>query len=195
VQARGFRTTPGRPDAPTWPTALVPLGIEALSKDTASASIQQAQFDQGLAEFRTAVTRPFGDRQAAILAARKLALWANHLLEDQTSAVVDQAKARALLAQICARAEESIPGYDAARQLAWAFRAVYQDVVVVSKPDPRIESILARLDKELSLNLTSAGEQIPIDKSLKDRLGFVADYHPIRTQSLFKELRAIVTVP
>jgi hypothetical protein len=195
-QVRGFRTAPGRPDAPAWPASLVPLGIEALSKDSARSSILRAQFDRALVEFRTAVTiRPFGDRQAAILAARKLASWANHLLEDQTSAVVDQAKARALLDQICARAEESIPGYDAARQLAWAFRAVYQDVVVVSKPDPRIESILARLDKELSLNLTSAGEQIPIDKSLKDRLGFVADYHPIRTQSLFKELRAIVTVP
>jgi hypothetical protein len=196
VQARGFRAAPGRPDAPAWSTVLVPIGIMALSKDTVSASIEQAQFERALVEFRIAVTiRPFGDRQAGSLAARKLTSWTNRILEDQTHAVLDQAKARALLAEICARAEESIPDYDAARQLAWAFRVVYQDVTAMSKPDPRIEVILARLEKELSLNIPTGGEQIPIETSLKSRLGFAADYRPDRIQDLFKELQASLTVP
>jgi hypothetical protein len=196
AQSRGLRTAPGRPNAPAWPTVLVPIAIEALGKDTESASLQQAQFERDLEQFRAAVTiRPFGDRRAGSLAARKLVSWANHLLDDAPRAVVDQVKARALLAEICARAAESILDYDTARQLAWAFRAVYQDVAAISKADPRIETILARLEKELSLILPTAGEQVPIENSLKRRLGFAADYHPDRIQDLFKELQAGLAVP
>jgi Cytochrome c554 and c-prime len=196
AQSRGFRASPGRPRATAWSSVLVPIAIEALSKDTESASLQQSQFERALEQFRAAVTiRPFGDRRAGSFAARKLVSWANHLLEDQTRAVVDQVKARALLAEICARAEESIPDYDTSRQLAWAFRAVYQDVAAMSKPDPRLKTILARLEKELPLNLSTADKRILIENSLKSRLGFAADYHPDRIQVLFKDLQASLMVP
>jgi hypothetical protein len=169
---------PGRPTAPEWPWILFRLGIEAA--DTQQAALPDIAFEQLRAEFDESMNvRPFGDPESFVPAARKTAAWADTLLETLSQKAMDAGTARKLLDRLCKMAGENIPDYDSARQIAWAFRVIYHESVPdAAKPDPLIEHVLEDLDAELALNLPSAKQQVPIEKTLESRLRVVAEFDP-----------------
>ncbi len=179
----------GRPGVPTWPHALVRIGIKTL----VAASDRQKEIDRyeklvgALEDAMT--TRPFGDKEATIKAAAELAAWANRLLTGRLRPPIGPDRARELLMGVCDLATEDGLDYDRARQSAWAFRAIYHELTLKSPRDPQIEASLKKLTPLLGLDLPTAGDQIPIEKSLGKWLGVMADYDPHQVQALFRQLR------
>jgi len=176
---------PGRPTAPEWPLVLIQLGIEAAGPR--QAGIQETQFKQPLAEFHESMTlRPFGDPERVVPAARKTAAWADSLLKSLSQTTLDAAQTRQMLERLCKMARESIPDYDSARQIAWAFRVIYRESTSRKKPDAVIDHVLADLEGDLALNLPSEAEQVPIEKTLQDRLRVIAGFDPESFQGHFE---------
>jgi hypothetical protein len=185
-QARGYAGSPGRPPAPEWPVALVWLGIEAGDPETAES--RSRELDELLEAFhRTVTARPFGDRKAAIEAARAVAAWADSQAQAIRESPVDRERAAALLKRLCSLPTRA-PDYDSARQIAWAFRTIYHELTPENGRDEAVEDVLAQLDRLLALDLPTQKVQTPIEDSLRARLKIAADYDPQLVQILFRKL-------
>jgi hypothetical protein len=185
-QVRRRDGRPGRPMSPAWPSVLVQLGIEAAGPQQATA--RQDELKQQLEAFhRSLKSRPFGDPQSAARDARKVAAWADSLIKGLSATVFDQALARQLLSRLCKMASDSSLDYDSARQIAWAFRIIYDESLPQGgKPDPVIEQALSDLAAKLTLRLPSATEQVPIEKTLPNRLKVIAEFDPGSFQAHFE---------
>jgi len=193
-QVRSRNGHPGRPTAPEWPLILVQLGIQAANPR--QAAMHETQFKQHLAEFHESMkVRPFGDPERVIPAARKTAAWADSLLKSLNQTTFDAAQAHQMLEKLCEMARESIPDYDSARQLAWAFRVIYRESTSKEKRDPVILHVLDDLEAALALNLSSAAGQVPIEKTLQDRLNRIADFDPGSFQAHFEMIAERLAPP
>jgi hypothetical protein len=184
-QTRRRDVQPGRPTPPDWPLILIRLGIEAA--DPRQAASLEDRLNQQLAAFRESMRLgPFGNPKSVAPVARNVAAWADYLLKSLRDTVFDRALARQLLKRLCRMACDSIPDYDSARQIAWAFRIIYSESLPEGvKPDPVIEHVLADLDSELALGLPPVKKRAPIETALQDRLGSVADFNPASFQAHF----------
>ena len=121
--------------------------------------------------------RPFGDPECAGPAARCVAEWADSLIKSLKNTVFDDAMAKRLLDRLCKMAEDPSLDYDSARQIAWAFAIIYHERVLDPKQrDTVIEHALADIGSDLALTLPSATEQVPIEKTLPERLRVLADF-------------------
>jgi cytochrome c554/c'-like protein len=196
-QARGYSGTPGRPTTPTWPDVLVRLGLTIA--DPEGSKGRTAQFEQGVEAFHRALgRRPFGDRGGSAKAAQALADWADEVLqdlrgmiEDPKVVVVDGRLALRLLRQLCKMAEAKALDYDSARQIAMAFRTIYDESKAIDPkavPDRAIGTLLDQLEEESHLRLPTAGTQTTIEKSFAARLAAVFEFNPDTFQARFAEL-------
>jgi hypothetical protein len=196
TQDRAGSTAPGRPGESKWAHVLTRLGISAMSKTEADAADQLKAYESLDKAFRDAMTaEPFGNRDQVLAAAEKLVNWSDALINNRSTAPVNEKRAWKLIAQLCDETENASPDYDSARQAAWAFRAIYYDLVPDKKKkdrDPEIESILDQLDKSLLLKLPSAKEQVAIEETLKTRLEAASNYKAADTAKLFGQLRELV---
>ncbi len=182
-QARGYKGAPGRPTAPAWPMALVRVGLEAA--DPLREEGWNKTLGDQIREFHLALSeKPFGDLVRAKSVARQIILWADEPLGilgrmsqtklGEPGPVVDRARAVAMLGQIKKIAEAESPDFDSARQLAWAFRSIYRELVAVDpgNGNPKINNLLEHLDKTLDLTpqpRTPADQRSIVD-SLSERL-------------------------
>jgi hypothetical protein len=204
-QMRGNQGAVGRPTTPRWPLALVRLGLEAA--DPARADSWYRDLQTKLQDIDDAMTeRPFGNLAKIRSIASEIVAWANEplgVLEQMARAkpgehqqVVDRARALRMLKTLGTMATESIPDYDSARQMAWAFRTIYYEIEHnPEKRDSAINSILDRLDGKLQLNLNAdlkAGRK-PIVDSLAGRLRAVAEYDPVEFQQDMSKLVKLST--
>jgi hypothetical protein len=202
-QKRGYSATPGRPSTPTWPDVLVRLGITVA--DPEGKKGRAAQFDQAVAAFhRVLGGRPFGDPDRSAEAAQALADWADEvsrdmreLIQDPKVVVVDGALALRLLRQLCKMAGAKALDYDSARQIALAFRTIYQesraiDPRAIPDPDGAIAGILKSLDKASGFSLPSQATQTQIEKTLKERLSAVSNFDPANFKYQFEELARLL---
>jgi hypothetical protein len=192
--SRGFADAPGRPPFPTWPAALVRLGVEAANPNDAKDRL--AEFDRDAQALISAFgARPFGETAKAIAAAEALSRWADDQIAGFSKLKADRATSLRLLAAIGRLAESPDLDYDSARQLAWAFRAIYGELVH-RKLDPPgqadVEQALAGLDRELKLTLHASGKPEPIETELKARMQAAADFRPGAVRDLFRAASAAV---
>lgn len=190
-QSRRFPGVPGRPPAPGWPMALVGLGIEAANPGQVKPRLEQ--FERRIKEFHTALSdRPFGNKEQAIASARSLSVWIDEVLADIGKTPVDRAVALRLLDRVCQAARSEVPDYDTARQLYWAFRAIYNEIEPKAGSDTPIAKILQRTDEELGFSLPSAGTQEPIEATLTKRLNAINNFDPAPFQARFAELNGLI---
>jgi hypothetical protein len=177
-QVRRRDGRPGRPTSPDWPSILIQLGIEAAGPQQAAA--RQGELKQQMESFHGSLkARPFGDLQSAARDARTVAARADSLIKTLSHTVFDQDLARQLLSRLCKIAGDPDLDYDSARQIAWAFRIIYEDSLGQgAKPDPVIDQVLAGLAAKLALRLPSATQQVKIEETLPNRLKFIADFDP-----------------
>jgi len=190
---------------PTWPTALLQLGITVaypdLAKDDARRKDTLLQLETKTKAFRNATMgRPFGNTAKAIQAAEDLASWANttgkalqSVAEDPKKTLVDGQMALRLLHQLCEMGQSNTLDYDSARQVAWAFRSIYNESHQINAkeiPDPQIPKILESLDKQFTISLPSAGKQDKILDTLMLRLKSIAEFDPLQFQAKFSELQS-----
>ena len=184
AQLRRQGRVPGRPTAPEWPLVLLNLAID--SPGIHQNGTPEPPLQRHLAEFQQALmARPFGDPDTT----RKAALVVKStepLIRELIDTRVDADKARRLLLKLCAIASETIPDYDSARQIAWAFQVIYRESV--PNRDPLIDQALSDLEKDLALSLPPAKVRTAIVPGLPDRLKRIMNFDPAPFQARFKRI-------
>jgi hypothetical protein len=193
-QERGYPTIPGRPEFRAFSMALLPVAMAHAGADETSVQA----FKSKLANLYKALSaKPFGDPGQLEPLAKDLADWANTLAQKLNHDPVkyDKAAAFELLKRIAQTPKEEVPDYDTARQLAWSFRVIYEELLseLQASKAPSDETLktklvasrdaiakpLAELEKGLLLKLpfTSEANQTkdyPADKAKRDML--LAEY-------------------
>lgn len=172
---------PGRPRAPIWPTALLPVET--------SSDASQADGPQVLRQLDAALSRqPFGHPAELHRSAGAARQWATSLIAslgdpDGRLTVGDR---DTLLRDWFALAQSRVHDFDSARQLAWALERVYLDSMPGAMPSERARVLLDELNDELSLYRPR-----DIDASLSNRSMVArAEFDPVRFQRRMAELAA-----
>jgi hypothetical protein len=186
-QARAVGGTPGRPTVPSWPTALVRLGVVAA--DPKMAPLRLQEFESKLRDLQKAITaKPFGDSVMTLAAANVLIAWANPIIADLSRVKIDRRSALELLDRTIEEAQWRKPDFDTARQLYWAYRAIYEELEPNVDPQAPVPALVSGIDAEFSFGLPSAGLQEPIEKTIASRLKAGADYDPDKFMARFLKL-------
>jgi hypothetical protein len=188
-QARAVGGTHGRPTLPSWPTALVRIGVVAA--DPKKAPLRLKEFESKLRDLQTAITsKPFGDSVMTLAAANVLIAWANPIVADLSRVKIDRPLALELLDRTLEEAQRRKPDFDTARQLHWAYRAIYEELEPKVDPHAPVPALLSAIDTEFSFGLPSAGLQEPIEKTIASRLKASAVYDPDKFLVRFLKLRS-----
>ena len=195
----------GRPDTPYWWRAL--CQPRSRSRESAGGAERLVQLESMLGAFHDGLlARPFGDRQKASQAASAIIEWIKPIVEELDAmtevaegapgAVIYRKAAIGLLHRLCQMVRETSLDYDSARQLTWAFRTIYREVV--PSPPEQVREVWRTLDAEMGLTLQSksatAGapgvvvQKPPIIESLAARLKVIADF---KLETLRKHFAAI----
>jgi hypothetical protein len=192
AQNRTGPAAAGRPGDAKWIHVLTRLGISVMTP-AENVAKEIAKCESGVSKFQKAmISEPFGNKERAIEAAEELVRWADALIKKNPKAPVDQTRAQALLAQLCAETEKASFDYDSARQFAWALRVIFDDLARddPKKPkDPAIERILAKIEKSLLTTFPSAKVQTPIVESLPSRFEAESRFDRSAIAKLFSELK------
>ena len=160
-QIRRRDGAPGRPTPPDWPWILVRLGNEVVGPNSAAA--RSDDLNQLRSSFHNRLqAQPFGNPQESARAAAAIVQYADTMIESVNHTLIDATKARRMLDRLCQMARDTIPDFESARQIAWAFRVIYHEIVPESHRDAMIESTLASLDADLFLDLPPSKKQTPI---------------------------------
>ncbi len=183
-QVRRVGSIPGRPTTPDWPLVLARLGVEG----------RQNELDGRLSKLREGLgRRPFGD-ESTPAAARAVADWADAAIRDFSASPIDEARAFGLLDRLARMAIEAPPDYDSARQIAWAFRAIYHEVVPSGRQPAEIEAGLKALSAELLLDLPpSQTKALIVPTSLSRRLEDAAAFDPAAFREHFRRIAGALT--
>ena len=114
--------------------------------------------------------------------------WSDNLLDDMRHLSVNRDRAKKFLARLCRLARERPPDYDSARQIAWAFRAIYHELEPTPAKDAPIARRLAALDSQLFLRTPGPRELAVSEKALTRQLAASGDYDPAAFQAQFAGL-------
>ena len=187
-QARGFAADPGRPPSSSWPLALAYVGIEAGDPDKAAA--RRKELDDGIAALRKNVgARPFGDPKPAADQAAKLAAWADAIAKEIDARRLGRDDATRLLRAIAA---SPVPDHASARQLAWAFRAIFDEMKEKPANAPEITATLDQLTESLGVRLLPGDAEGKIERENGARLDADDKFEPAVISPLFEKLAALM---
>lgn len=180
-QSRGYPGKPGRVPAKTWPAELVRLALAHLGDDP-------AEFEKLWGEAQAAfVARQFGDVPRVGRAAAALAAWADRLAARLNEAPLDEAATSRLLARLPALS--TAPDYDSARQLGWAYRALWDERSPRKEPPEALKQLIAGLGLDFP-----TGRMRPTDgdgvivRELGPSLRRLNDYDPGKFLRLWRGL-------
>jgi hypothetical protein len=188
------------PPTPTWPLALLRVGLEAA--DSQKADAWYSELRSKLLEFDVAMTeRPFGNLEKAKPIAEAIISWLNGplgALDAKAKAkpgtnepVVDRTTAISMLRRLGDLAATTSPDHESARQMVWAYRTIYQELMPEEKDrDKEVMSVLDRLDQRLGADLRAPGAsgRKPITDSLAERLEAASKYKPADFRQDFAQL-------
>jgi hypothetical protein len=214
-QERGYAGNPGRPGLREWPTALVRPGlVHAAATDQEAAKLVGEFHEQYAALQAVFDAQPFGKPEAIRQHAEKLGKWLDAQVQRiQDRSVREEAKGsygpgatvkdltdlyglleRSLpQAKGTAKGQRSVPDFDSARQLAWAYHVLYleaasrHDAAERKKIAEAMESQPAWEGLSDYLRLTLPKGQTKLEGSFSLSLERVGQYEPA---VYFKHLEA-----
>ncbi|MGH7140811.1 MAG: hypothetical protein ACREHD_34195, partial [Pirellulales bacterium] len=177
-QARAGTGRPGALYAPVWPTVLAELGLRQLETPDAAA-------DRPIVgELRLRLHGKRAELSALLPALDELLRALDGLRFDKTSA-------KALLRDICELGERPDLDFDSARQLGWAFRAVY--AAADGRPPGGPQGDIGKLSALLLLDLPSTRNKAILDPARRRAMfDAIGDYQPSGKQgvnTLFSALK------
>lgn len=182
-QERGYSGRPGRPPVREWPTVLARADARGMAGGAPA-------LDRSLRALGSALdTRPFGRPADVARTASEVADRSEQLVQKLNAASFDQAAALRLLRDLAALGAGPFLDYDSARQVAWAFRIIYQELEPKPAGDAQIRQALQGLDAELGLTLPS-GTKTSISQQLEGWLQKVNAYRPQRVRELLGQIAA-----
>jgi hypothetical protein len=185
----GFAGTPGRVPMRPWPTVLVRLAIEHAADNRAQSERMTAELEARLQKVRDGFdARPFGATTQIKHAADALAEWADKLAKQVNNKLCDEAAARKLIAQVLSLCQNGVPDYDSARQIAWAFKVIYEELG--DKPDAEVKRALDSLGRQVKLDLPAGRGKSEEQRENESRDGRKAlnDYDPEAFMIALKDL-------
>jgi hypothetical protein len=159
-QARmlGGRLTPGRPQLPRWPAALVDAALARVANGSQQelATLRE-QFAARQDKLRAIYNKsPFAVGRGAEVAAAcgELVDWLDQLFPRLAAARFDRAAAEAVLADLCQGVQQhDYLDYDSARQTAWALRSVFNELEPPPGNQAAAGEVLAEMTRDLRLDL------------------------------------------
>jgi hypothetical protein len=186
----------GRPQIPRWPEALVGVAISQVAgSDRQEAIRMQHEFVGLISNLRaTFVRQPFGDPVAILQSSAPLISFLDPITKQLKSTKFDRTAALLALNDLCASASDSTPDFATARQLAWAFQSIYDEVKPLPASaaiDKELEGLRAELRLALSPLASDAKDlqsQAISDSQLQAAMNLAAEYSP---QAFSQHFRAI----
>lgn len=189
-QERGYSATPGRPQFRTWPASLAKLSLTSLGRPVTDleAALKPVQ--------RAGSSQPFGKPEEITTQSTAAVKWLDaDVLSPLREKKIDRTAAERLLVSLCELSAETTPDYDSARQVAWAFSAIYKELhPEPATHDPRITQALKHLDRDLRLTLPSRKSNETIESTLADTLRTIADYDPQSVRQQFQQIKTALTI-
>jgi hypothetical protein len=179
-QARGYPGKPGRVPLKTWPAELVRLALAHLGENPAAFERQWGELQAA------AVARQFGDNARIAKSASALAAWADGLAKKLNESTVDAAAAKQLLEKL-PKLVKADPDFDSARQLGWAYRALWEEQFPKKDLAP-LKELVAELGLQLPEGRMKEGHDGVIVRDLGKSLKRLNDYAPARFLDLWKGL-------
>jgi hypothetical protein len=131
--------------------------------------------------------QPFGDPRKVAAIARDAARWADDLLKEVKGAQVDRDSAQKLLIGLQKEVTSRTFDFDSARQLAWAYRAIHDEIDPAWLKQSETEKAFKSLDDQLKLELPKGQVEIAKD-FLREALDRLNNYEPERFRLSFKLL-------
>lgn len=184
-QARGYPSTPGRPQMKPWPLALARVAARFAGQDP-------EQLDRQMERVYAALdAQPYGKAEEVAAAAQGLVDWCDGLVKSLREKKFDNAAGARLLADLVTLKPDDYPDYDSARQLAWAIKVLYGEQSPKHPNDAQIAQLLDELNRQLKLGLPS-GTGRDILKELAEGLQKVNDYDPEEFKSRLGALRELL---
>jgi hypothetical protein len=185
-QRRGYRGKPGRVPMRGWSTELIKLAVKYLAtvdRDAGDGTLL-GQFDQRLKKVTAAFdARPYGEPALLEKAAGDLADWADKLAARMKTTYPDRRTAAALLGAIPPMYSRGLLDYDAARQVAWSYEVIFNELHGYKGGNASTRKLLGALDKELKLRLPKGRDKL-IEDELDVSLKKINNYNPDSFRSL-----------
>ncbi len=197
-QERGYAGKPGRPPMRPWPQALVELGLFHAAAADEAANILTGEFKTKLRKVQDAFDRqPFGDSAAVKKTALEMAAWTQTQIELIQKNIRDnkygELTSERLLSRLLDWKGKTLPDFDSARQLAWAFAALHREARPVGHKALLESPAWKSFDSYLGLNFPPG--QVWIEKSLDKGLERIGNYEPAKYHQLFNDLVKKPPVP
>jgi hypothetical protein len=179
-QERGYAGAPGRPQMRSWPTVLLPLALPHGGPPDFTERMKglEAAFSE----------TPFGKPDKVQKEATALVEWSDRLLKELAKTRLKQNQSREWLAHLVHRPDKELLDFDSARQLAWATKALLDEINLHPKA---AEAPLVRLRNQLNLKLLEGPREI-VPEYLPATLSKLADYDPVAFRNTMKELAAAI---
>ncbi|HEX7376492.1 MAG TPA: multiheme c-type cytochrome, partial [Pirellulales bacterium] len=171
---RQKRTTGRRPGEllpPAWPTVLAELAAHEIERHDAALGKRLA------AEFQAALIGELPDLGAVLAAI-------DQMLPALEKLPYNEAAAEALLGDLCQSGQRPDLDFDSARQVGWAFEAIYS--AVFGEPiDGSQKADLARLRRLLALDLPATRDKAILDRARQRRMfEAIGDFQPGQKQEV-----------
>ncbi|HEY2882117.1 MAG TPA: multiheme c-type cytochrome, partial [Pirellulales bacterium] len=156
--------SPGRPQIPRWPQALVDVAIaQAAGSDQAAAARLRQEFAARLNDLNQPFLRqPFANPTEIAKPAAAMTNFLDNLLGQLAKTKFNTAASLTALKQLSLNATTTTPDYDSARQFAWAFQSIWDELnksgatpSLSATTQARINSELDVIKAELQLRLNS----------------------------------------
>jgi hypothetical protein len=206
-QNRSLAVTPGRPVLHEWPSALLHVAVGQSRGKLEDFQKHHAAVTNEFSE------RPFGTQSEFNDPLREFISLMDKVAEDLAETKLDSAAGLQILTQLVERGSTSkrTLDYDAARQIAWALRVVFDECKSSAKQisaneKAQIEDIVKLLENHLTLTFSWKQEkkkltrmfpkesalreydEIPLDQTLPR----IADYDPLAVRRHFADIRILL---
>lgn len=186
-QERGYGDlTPGRPPWRSWPAELIPTVLEHLALADTKFDVDEArkQFDDKLKALKKAFdVKVYGNPALIEKAAADMLAWSEAMIVRARAAYPTADSAKLLLAKMPGLYGTKGNDYDSAREAAWAFGTIYDEVYGPRGGDLKVRQTLGKLDKELKLKLPQ-GRGTWVEDELDKSLDAIKSYDPKKYRPL-----------
>jgi hypothetical protein len=182
-QQAGRSGLPGRPQPHQWPTLLVKLALHQLPDEKAEIEHLNKLEEQMAVACNV---QPFGNPMQVAEAAKTLADWADQQVKLLEVTKITGGAAARLLNYLYTLSEQPQIDYDSSRQIAWAFKTIYNELFQVNGDDER-QQVVAGL-KSLNLDVPDTRE-VSDGRGLAEDLRVRGQFQPSTFHKQMDELR------
>jgi hypothetical protein len=204
-QNRSMAVTPGRPVLHEWPSALLQVAVQQTRENLEDFQQRHAAVTNEFSK------RPFGKQADLNDPLRKFISQMDTIAIELADTKLDSAAGLQILTKLAEIGSAQTLDYDAARQVAWALRVVFDECKssakrISAKEESQMERIVKQLENHLTLTFSWKQEKKKLTQmfpkestfreyeeiSLDQTLSRIAEYDPLTVRKHFAEFRNLL---